>query len=168
MKPRGTPQRIRGGYVANQCAHVRRHRWAPGAVSAFPRPEQPKAAPVPRDHDLGLDNVNGRTPATPRAREPHPQAPVCRREAKTWAPRSMDDSELVSESDDFQVQHGARPDQEAKGVKERDDDGRHDCRLSDNVRKLNCRNRYRVLGRHRWLRVVLGQWRYASYGAAEL
>jgi hypothetical protein len=27
--------------------------------------------------------------------------------------------------------------QEAKGVKERDDDGRHDCRLSENVRKLN-------------------------------
>ena len=137
MNPRGTPQRIRGGHVANQRAHVRWHRWAPGAVSAFPRPEPPKAAPVPRDHSLRLDNVNGRPPAAPRAREPHPQPPVCRREAKTWAPRSMDDGELVSESDDFQVQQGARPDQEAKRVKERDDDGRHDCRLSENLRKLN-------------------------------
>jgi hypothetical protein len=35
----------------------------------------------------------------------------------------MDDGKLVPESDDFQVQQGARPDQEAKGVKERDDDG---------------------------------------------
>ena len=118
MNPRGTPQRIRRGHVANQRAHVRWHRWAPGAVSAFPRPEQPKAAPVPRDHSLRLDNVNGRPPAAPRAREPHPQPPVCRREAKTWAPRSMDDGELVSESDDFQVQQGPRPDQEAEGVKE--------------------------------------------------
>ena len=49
----------------------------------------------------------------------------------------MDDGELVSESDDFQMQQGARPDQEAKRVKERDDDGRHDCRLSENLRKLN-------------------------------
>jgi hypothetical protein len=49
----------------------------------------------------------------------------------------MDDGERVSESDDFQVQHGARPDQEAKRVKERDDDGRHERRLSENLRKLN-------------------------------
>jgi hypothetical protein len=49
----------------------------------------------------------------------------------------MDDDQLVAVRDDFQVQRGARPDQAAKGVKERDDDGRHDCRLSENVRKLN-------------------------------
>jgi hypothetical protein len=126
-----------GGDVRATADGVEWHRWAPGAVSAFPRPEQPNAAPVPRDHSLRLDNVNGRPPAAPRAREPHPQPPVFRREAKTWAPRSMDDGKLVSDSDDFQVQQGARPDQEAKGVKERDDDGGHDCRLSENVRKLN-------------------------------
>jgi len=43
----------------------------------------------------------------------------------------------VSKRDDFQVQQGARLDQEAKGVKERDDDGRHDCRLSENACNLN-------------------------------
>jgi hypothetical protein len=58
----------------------------------------------------------------------------------------MDDGELVSERDDFQLQHGARPDQEAKGVKERDDDGRHDCRLSENACNLNRRHTYEVLG----------------------
>jgi hypothetical protein len=36
----------------------------------------------------------------------------------------------VSERDDFQVQQGAR-------VKEREDDGRHDCRLSENACNLN-------------------------------
>ena len=45
--------------------------------------------------------------------------------------------ELVSERDDLQMQQGARLDQEAKGVKERDDDGRHDCRLSENACNLN-------------------------------
>jgi hypothetical protein len=59
----------------------------------------------------------------------------------------MDDGELVSERDDLQMQQGARLDQEAKGVKERDD-GRHDCRLSENAHNLNRRNTYRVLGRH--------------------
>ena len=80
--------------------------------------------------------------------EPCPQEAVGRRETKTWAPRSMDDGELVSERDDLQMQQGARLDQEAKGMKERDD-GRHDCRLSENAHNLNRRNTYRVLGRHR-------------------
>jgi len=37
VNPRGIPQRIRGGHVANQRAHVRWHGWAPAAVSAFPQ-----------------------------------------------------------------------------------------------------------------------------------
>jgi len=42
------------------------------------------------------------TPATAT-----PQCPVSRREAKAWASRTMDDRQLVSERDDFQVQRGA-------------------------------------------------------------
>ena len=66
--------------------------------------------------------MDGRAPVAPGVREPCPQEAVGRRETKTWAPRSMDDGELVSERDDLQMQQGARLDQEAKGVKERDDD----------------------------------------------
>ena len=33
-------------------------------------------------------------------------------------------------------------------MEERDDDGRHDCRLSENARNLNRRNIYGVLGSH--------------------
>jgi hypothetical protein len=33
-------------------------------------------------------------------------------------------------------------------VEQRDDDGRHDCRLSENARNLNRRNAYGVSGRH--------------------
>ena len=135
--------------LADQRAHVGRHGRAPGAVSALPGPEQAKAAPVPRDDGLRLDDVNGRAPAAPCVREPRPQHPVGRREAKAWASRSMDDGQLVSERDDFQVQRGARADQESKRVEQRNDDGRHDCRLSENARNLNRRNAYGVFGRHR-------------------
>ncbi len=82
--------------------------------------------------------------STPTASGPPPQ------KAKTWAAGSIHDGELVSKRDDFQVQRGSRPDQEAKGVKEQDDDGGHDCRLSENARNLNLRNTDRVLGRHKW------------------
>jgi hypothetical protein len=71
-------------------------------------------------------------------REPRPQHPIDGRQAETRAARSIHDGQLVSERDDFQVQQGTRPDQEAKGVKERDN-GRHDCRLSENARNLNRR-----------------------------
>ena len=54
----------------------------------------------------------------------------------------------MSERDDFQVQRGARLDDKSERVEQRDDDGRHDCRLSENAHNLNRRNTNRVLGRH--------------------
>jgi hypothetical protein len=61
----------------------------------------------------------------------------------------MDDGQLVAERDDFQVQRGARLDDTSQRVEQREeDDGRHDCRLSENARNLNRRNSYEVLGRH--------------------
>jgi hypothetical protein len=41
-------------------------------------------------------------------------------------------------------------DREPKRVEQRDDDGRHDGRLSENARNLNRRNAYGVFGRHRY------------------
>lgn len=46
-------------------------------------------------------------PAAPCLREPGPQHPVGRRDAKTRASRSIHDGQLVSERDDLQVQRGA-------------------------------------------------------------
>ena len=63
----------------------------------------------------------------------------------------MDDGQLMAERDDFQVQRGARLDDKSERVEQRNDDGRHDCRLSENARNLNRRNTYEVLGRHRRL-----------------
>jgi hypothetical protein len=60
----------------------------------------------------------------------------------------MDDGQLVAERDDFQVQRGARLDDTSQRVEQRNGDGRHDCRLSENGWNLNPRNTYEVLGRH--------------------
>jgi hypothetical protein len=51
VNPRGTPQRIRRGQLADQGTHVRRYAWTPRAASAFPGPEQSKTASMPR-HDV--------------------------------------------------------------------------------------------------------------------
>lgn len=58
--------------------------------------------------------------------------------------RSIDDGQLVSERDDFQVQRGARLDEKSERVEQRHDDGRHDCRLPENASNLNRRNMYEV------------------------
>src|SRR6186997_1770421 len=63
-------------------------------------------------------------------------------------PRSIDDGQLVLERDDFQVQRGARLDEKSERVEQRNDDERHDCRLSENAWNLNRRNTYEVLGSH--------------------
>jgi hypothetical protein len=60
----------------------------------------------------------------------------------------MDDGQLVSERDDFQVQRGTRQDEKSERVEQRNDNGRHACRLSENARNLNRRNTYEVLGSH--------------------
>ena len=59
MDPRRTPQRIRGGQLADQIANVWWDTGASRALAALPGPEQPKAAAVPRDDRLRRDDVDG-------------------------------------------------------------------------------------------------------------
>ena len=151
MDPRRTPERIRARELADQRAHVGGHARSAGAPAALPGPEEPKAASVPGDDGLRPDDVKSRPPAGPGSREPRPQHPVGRRQTETWAPRSMDNRELMSEREDFEVQRRAGPDQRPKRVEQRDDDGRHGSSLSKNSRNLNRRSAYGVSGRHRQL-----------------
>jgi hypothetical protein len=82
VNPRRTPEGIRGGQLAYQGTNVWWHARAPGALATLPGPEQTKAPPVPADDGLRLDEVKGRAPAAPCRREPRPEYPVGRREAK--------------------------------------------------------------------------------------
>ena len=74
-------------------------------------------------HISGVTMLYGRAPALPGLREPYPQETVGRRETKTWVTRLMDDGQLVSERDDFQVQRDARVDDKSERVEQRNDDG---------------------------------------------
>jgi len=85
VNPRRTPQGIRRGQLPDQSTHVGRYARSPRAVSAFPGPEQPKAAPVPRHDRLRRDDVYGGAPTAPSVRESCPQEAVDQRETKTWA-----------------------------------------------------------------------------------
>ena len=60
----------------------------------------------------------------------------------------MDDRQLMSERNDFQVQRGARPNEQSERVEQRDGDGPHACRLSENGGNLNRRNTFEVLSSH--------------------
>jgi hypothetical protein len=103
VNPRRTPERIGRRQLTEQSANILRYPRTSDAMSAFPRPEQTKAAAMPRDDRLRFDDVNGRPPVAPGVREPCPEKTVRRRKAKTWAAGSVHDSELVPKRDDFQV-----------------------------------------------------------------
>lgn len=103
---------------------------------------------MPPDDRLRRDDVKGGAPTTPCSREPNPKDAVRRREAATWPARSAHDGQLVPEREDLQVQRGARPGEEPQRVEQRDDNRRHECRLSENAPNLNQRNTFGVLGSH--------------------
>ena len=62
---------------------------------------------MPREDGLRLDDVHGRAPAVPRAREPRSQHPVGGRETGPGSAGSMHDRELLAEREDPQVQRRA-------------------------------------------------------------
>src|SRR6185503_12529354 len=93
-----------GGQLPNQSADISRHGRTTGAPSALPRPEQTKAAAMPCDHRLGLNDVERRAPGAPGLGEPCPQHPVGNRKTKPWMARSIDDGQLVPKRQDLQMQ----------------------------------------------------------------
>jgi formylglycine-generating enzyme required for sulfatase activity len=64
----------------------------------------------------------------------------------------------MSKDDDLQVQRRAGANEKAQRVKQRDDDRRHESRLSENVRNLNRHNVYGVFNRHR-VENASGSWK---------
>jgi hypothetical protein len=130
------------------CARLLAQAGRPSTFSTLPGPEQAKAAAVPCEDGLRLDNVDGRAPAAPCLRQPRPQQSVGRAEPQSVRPRSVDDSQLVSERDDFQVQRGAGPNHQPKRVGQRDDDTDHEASLFETGGNLNPDNAYRVSDTH--------------------
>ena len=104
---------------------------------------------MPGEHRRWLYNTEHRSPAVPSLRQPGPQHPINCRESEPCTARTIDHAELVSECDDLQVQRCAGANEKAQRVKQRDDDGRHESRLSENVGNLDRGNADEVHGRDR-------------------
>ena len=144
MNPRCAPQRVHRGHLSNQRADIGWHARPPCAMSALPCPEQAKAAAgARRARSLavrhGAPRASHASAATAR-----PTAPINCRESEPWTARTIDHGELVSECDDLQVQGCAGANEKAERVEQRNDDRRHESRLSKNVGNLNRHNVYGV------------------------
>jgi hypothetical protein len=124
-------------------------------MSALPRPEQAKTATMPAEHRGRLHDMERRSPAGPSLRQPRPQRPINRREAKPWMAGTIRDCQLVPKGDDLEVQCRARTNQETKRVEKRDDDGHDESSVFGTACNLNRHKAYRVLGRHNWLRAAV-------------
>jgi hypothetical protein len=99
-------------------------------------------------HGRWLHDVERRAPAVPSLRQPRPQHPICGGQTKTLTARSIAHGKLMSKDDDLQVQRRAGANEKAQRVKQRDDDRRHESRLSEDVGNLNRHNVYGVFNRH--------------------
>jgi hypothetical protein len=138
-----------------QCARTRSPGTSPWTgpesrdmrSSGPPLPTRPKPIGGKVHHEFP---ATGRSlaPAAPSLRQPRPQHAICGGPRKTVTARSIDHGELVSKDDDLQGQRCPGANEKAERVKQRNDDGRHDCRLSEKAHDLNRRNTYKVLGRH--------------------
>ena len=110
-------------------------------MSTLPRPERESRAAT-RASSLA---VRRGVPRDSRASAATGHATASDRRRSNEDADGAIDCQVVSDRDDFQVPRGARLDDKSQRVEQRDDDGRHDCRLSENARNLNQRNTYEVL-----------------------
>jgi hypothetical protein len=104
MNARSAPERIFTTQSANQIADLlRHHKPSRLSPSNLPSPEQAKAFPVPADHRRRLDEEERGPPVVPDLAEPGPQ------EAIGWGefrplPRALQNTELMTKGEDFQLQ----------------------------------------------------------------
>ena len=100
---RCTPQRVIAAHLTNQFPGFLRNRWAARlAVANFPAPKQPKPFAMPTDHRLRLDHNEGGPPARPKLAPLCPEEAIGRRQLRSLN-RALQDTELVSQSEDFEL-----------------------------------------------------------------
>jgi hypothetical protein len=72
-----SPERILAAHTSDEIASFRRNQRTSGTSTAtFPGPIPLESLAVPGDDGFWLDDEQGRTPARPQSREPHPQATI--------------------------------------------------------------------------------------------
>jgi hypothetical protein len=93
--------------IANQVADVERHGRPPQASTTLPGPQQAERLPLPGDDGVRFDDHERRGPLAPDPREPNPEKAVRPGEAWPVRARSRQDPNLMTQSEQFEVQGGA-------------------------------------------------------------
>ena len=104
VQPRCSPQDIGSTHVANQLPNLLRN---PGSTNpsptTLPFPVEPKSSSIPGDDRIRLDEQEAVTPFGPEAGKKDPQNPIRCPEPKPFLICSLQDNELVAESQDFHL-----------------------------------------------------------------
>ena len=86
MDPRRSPERIRGGHLAHQCANGRiRIRAARTNPRPAPPPSPAEPLAMPSHHGVGLDEHERRAPVPPRLGQYDPKQPISPPQLRTGA-----------------------------------------------------------------------------------
>src|SRR5215472_6281419 len=108
MDPRCSPQGIGQAHLPNQLANFLAHPGpAESTAPTFPGPIETESLVVPGDYRFGLHDEQRRAPLRPEAREPNPEQSVRRVQTKPAPLRPPEDSYLMTESQDLNLQRGA-------------------------------------------------------------
>ena len=119
MNARSTPQWVLAAHGANQRAHLLRYgRPARLTVADLPGPEQTKAFAVPADDGRGFDDKDAGLPVVPDGAQPGPQ-PTIRRCQFGSLDGALQNAELMTESEDLQLERRTAPEGSEKRRPER-------------------------------------------------
>ena len=96
--------------------------------AALPIPIEPEPASVPPDDRIRFDEHESLAPVRPEAKEDYPQDTVRSAKPESSSIASMQNGELVAESENLHLQQGPRPQCRCKPGKHRDQHVTHASR----------------------------------------
>ena len=122
---RRTPH-VGGGHALDERSDLGIDGWPATLGPAAPSPIPPKSCSMPSDHSGRLDDDQRIAPASPPAREQHPEPTVCVRQP--WSlDRPLQDAELLAQREDFDGELTACADEGQCGEEQGSDEVQHGC-----------------------------------------
>ncbi len=96
VDPRSAPGRVGAAHLADEFVDGAWDAGPPGPTGpTFPTPVESKAATMPPEHGVGLDDDQRVSPAGPQATEPRPEQPVNGPQPRAPARLSLQDRQLM-------------------------------------------------------------------------
>jgi hypothetical protein len=126
--PWGAPAWVRRRHLSDEVpdllGHRGSHRGPAISWAGEARPVVSEPATLPGDHGAGPDKDECAAPSTPGPREASPEEAIGDLDARSRA-EALVDSELVTQSDDLELEGGSRPKTSAERGGEGEEDGSH-------------------------------------------